>query len=185
MPSLFKNLLLYRLEHEKWQDLRAQHSQSDFSQYLMLVEKLAVSDVQITGNYRLLITTMQKMSIMISNLVKLFDLISVEEVKNLVQTIPVHIKRIVSNLEKESGIIIKDSEKIKLSPLFVENMIAEHHSPASTARLSRVQALARSPNTIAPELVAELLQGFVNNSITARKRENQDEFKKRRQTWLS
>jgi hypothetical protein len=36
---------------------------------------------------------------------------------------------------------------------------------------------------VRPELIEELLNGFVNNSITARKKENKSLLAKRRQTW--
>jgi hypothetical protein len=183
-PAMFRNLLLYRMEHEKWQDMRSRHSQSDFSQYQMLVEKLSVCDSQVTGNYRSLKTTMENMTKMITNLVTIFDPIELAEVKKLVKSIPEHIKKIVQDLERDSGIIIKDSEKIKLSPLFVENMVAELKTPPASARTSR-SSRTKQPGTptISPEIVEELLNGFVNNSISARKRENQDDFAKRRRTW--
>jgi hypothetical protein len=170
----FRNLLMYRLELEKWIDMRTLHSQSDFSQYLMLKEKLSVCDSQIKSNFKNLVKTMNNMSRMITDLVQLFDPIMTEQVQQLVHSIPFHLKKIVKNLEEKDGIIVKDYEKIKLSPLFVENMIKELTSSTKPQRKN---------SKIAPELIEELLNGFVNNSISARKKENKTDLARRRQTW--
>jgi hypothetical protein len=172
----FRNLLMFRLELEKWIDMRTLHSQSDFSQYVMLNEKLSVCDSQIKSNYKSLVKTMSNMSKMITNLVLLFDPISTAQVQKLVHSIPDHLKKIVKNLEDKDGIIVKDADKIKLSPLFVENMINELKSSS----LSKNQPKS---TPVRPELIEELLNGFVNNSITARKKENKSLLAKRRQTW--
>lgn len=197
-PELFKNLLMFRLAHEEWQELRLQHSHADYSQYQLLVEKLQVSDQVITGCYRQLKTIMEAMSKMITSLVSMFEDVSVERVKKIVDDIPMQIKSIVSNLEGTAGIIIKDLDKVKLTPLFVKKMISDSQSPGDiadvVARASTTRANKNDSNRSSQsgakdselppaqaESVGLLLQEFVTSSINQRQK---DQKSNRRMTLL-
>jgi hypothetical protein len=166
-----------RMELEKWQEARLKNAQSDYSQYQMILAKLEMSDSQIVGGYKQLKSTMDQMSQMISSLVKLFEPVPVMEVKKLVDSIPAQIKKIVKDLSAERGILLKDTEKIKLSPLFIENMVKKVDDGKSAP-----QPVQKAPK-IAPEVVEALLQEFVNNSIAERKREKSKSVHLKRRTW--
>ena len=47
VPAQYKNLLMYRMAHEQWQESRIKHSQSDYSQYKLISEKLVVAGTRV------------------------------------------------------------------------------------------------------------------------------------------
>lgn len=162
------------MELEKWEELRTRHGQSDYSQYSLILTKLSASEQQIIMNYNNLKKVIENMENMISGLVKMFEKITANELNSIVKRIPSEIKTIVKNLESERGIIIKDQEKIKLSPIFIENMLQK--TGQSIEKTSEKDNLIK---------VDELLNGFVNNEIMeSRKRgDRKSEIARRRQTW--
>ena len=68
---------------------------------------------------------------------------------------------------------------MKLSILFVENMVKEMISPSSTPRTRS----PRASGTLRPEVVENLLQEFVKNSITEQKKPSKKDYAERRRTW--
>lgn len=115
------NSLENRKRWEDWNSRRLAYQQSDFPQFELIFQKLIATDQTVVSGFQQLEQTLDEMRRMGEALHQTFDGFSVRQLQKIVQSIPTRIKDVAKNLQKQTGIIIRD-EGLKLTPDFLKNM---------------------------------------------------------------
>ncbi|TPX67860.1 hypothetical protein SpCBS45565_g03465 [Spizellomyces sp. 'palustris'] len=112
------NSLKSRQAWERWYHRKLMYEQSDYPQYLLIFNKLIATDASLVAAYQQLVDTMADIRNMGDALRTAFSGCSVWELRRIVESIPLRIKEVKKQLEKDTGIIIRD-ESVKLTPEFL------------------------------------------------------------------
>ncbi|KAI9328997.1 hypothetical protein DFJ73DRAFT_861083 [Zopfochytrium polystomum] len=142
------NSLENRRNWELWNIKRQEYLQSDFPQFELIFQKLLQTDTTLTSNFAQLEQTLDEMRRMGEALHTTFAEFSVRQLKKIVQSIPARIKDVAKQLQKQTGIIIRD-EGLKLTPEFLKNMnlsakeedgVAKKNAEAAAAAAAAAEA---------------------------------------------
>jgi chemotaxis protein histidine kinase CheA len=107
-----------RRKWEEWNFRKQEYLQSDYPQFELIFNKLKDQDVTTVAVYNQLQNTMVAMRRMADSLRDTFKEFSAAELKEIVQSIPNHIKSVTKQLQQQRGIIIR-GEGLKLTPEFL------------------------------------------------------------------
>ncbi|KAJ3413294.1 hypothetical protein HDV05_008211 [Chytridiales sp. JEL 0842] len=112
------NSLENRRKWEDWNYRKQEYLQSDYPQFQLIFNKLESQDSTTVATYQQLQNTMIAMRRMADSLRETFKDFSVSELKEIVSSIPNHIKNVTAQLQQQRGIIIR-GEGLKLTPEFL------------------------------------------------------------------
>ncbi|KAI9366039.1 hypothetical protein DFJ73DRAFT_806828 [Zopfochytrium polystomum] len=110
-----------RRKWEAWNTRKLDYYQSDFPQFELVFNKLVAQDSTTTGAFNQLQATMIAMRRMADSLRQTFEKFSVAELREIVSSIPTHIKTVMARLQEKQGIIIR-GEGLKLTPEFLKSL---------------------------------------------------------------
>ncbi|KAJ3414343.1 hypothetical protein HDV05_006711 [Chytridiales sp. JEL 0842] len=110
-----------RRKWEEWNLLKQEYLQSPYPQFELIFQKLSSNDVIVLSIHQQLDQTLSEMKRMGEALQATFEGFSIRQLRKIVQSIPTRIKEVARNLQKSSGIIIRD-EQLKLTPEFLKQM---------------------------------------------------------------
>ncbi|KAJ3165004.1 hypothetical protein HK101_000322 [Irineochytrium annulatum] len=115
------NSLENRKKWEDWNIRKQNYLQSDFPQFELIFQKLLATDAIVSATFAQMQQTMDEMRRMGEALHTTFEGFTVRQLRKIVQSIPTRIKDVARQLQKQSGIIIKNDE-LKVTPEFLKNM---------------------------------------------------------------
>jgi hypothetical protein len=84
--------------------------------------KLSNQDTITTSVFEQLLATIVAMRRMADSLRKTFESFTVKELREIVESIPQHIKSVTAKLQEQQGIIIRGEGSLKLTPEFLRSL---------------------------------------------------------------
>ncbi|KAJ1557374.1 hypothetical protein HK405_000093, partial [Cladochytrium tenue] len=135
------NSLENRRNWEAWNIRRQEYLQSAFPQFELIFQKLLATDTILSATFQQLEQTLDEMRRMGEALHMTFKEFSVRQLRKIVQSIPARIKDVARQLQKQTGIIIRD-EGLKLTPEFLKNMNLSAAEEDGVAKAKKADAPA-------------------------------------------
>lgn len=122
-PTIPKdNSLSARKQWDEYERLQVQFEQSDNYQHGLIMQKLEIATNNLRNTSSSLLKSSQEMKGSSERLMKCFDGMNNDDILRIVKNIPKRIEEIRRQVEKDTGVIIRDGD-VKLTPDFLANQV--------------------------------------------------------------
>ncbi|KAJ1539891.1 hypothetical protein HK096_000254 [Nowakowskiella sp. JEL0078] len=116
---------------DNWMERKSDFEQTESAQFNLVFVKLVKQDEQTVNAFNQLNNTMRAMRDMAEAVRLTLESVPLDKLQVLVNDIPKHIKEAAKRFHKDTGIIIRGEESVKLTPGFLSSIVPHEPEPGS------------------------------------------------------